>query len=474
MQFSDLFFYFLFLPLCLGFYYLTKKPAFRNAVLIVFSLLFYAWGDVFWAVFLLPICALVNFFTGMFAYKFREDIKGKWAIAIAILFNIGSLLVYKYTGFFTENLNALFGLHLNVPNLIAPLGLSFFSFSAISYNLDCYWEKIKPERNYFYFLMYLSLFAKITAGPIVRYETIQNEIRTRTVALNDINSGITRIILGLGKKIILANNLYAIVKTCFGEASDNYASISGMSVMGTLFGCIMVSLWIYFDFSGYSDIAIGIGRLFGFHFDENFRYPFICRNITEFWQRWHISLGSFFRDYLLYIPLFGKRLPYVSLFIVWFSTGLWHGASWNFIFWGLYYGLFILLEMKIGKKRMKKWPAVLTHLYSKVVIVLGFGIFYFESLPRLGVFFKSLVGATGNGLIDEITKTVFLNNIWLILAAIACTFPLGVLIQKISAKFSSGAVTVKTAGIVLNVVILLIAAVLMANSTSAPFLYARF
>ncbi|MFT3951127.1 MAG: MBOAT family O-acyltransferase [Oscillospiraceae bacterium] len=474
LQISDLFFVYLFLPICLVLYYALRKPVYRNAVLIVFSLIFYAWGDTYWALFLLPACAAVNFVTGRLLGKYKEGAAAKLTLAFAVIFNIGMLLVYKYTGFFIENLNTVTGADLTVPEMAMPLGISFFSFSAISYNLDCFWDKIKPERNYFNFLMYLSLFAKIIAGPIVRYEHIQSEISVRRASVEDISTGITRIVRGLAKKLIIADGLNSVVKTCFGTASEGYSGISHLSVTGTLFGCIMVSLWYYFDFSGYSDIAIGIGRLFGFHFKENFLFPFISRNITEFWQRWHISLGTFFRDYLLYVPLFGKRLPYVSLFIVWFSTGLWHGASWNYICWGLYYGLFILLEIKIGKKRMKKIPAVLTHIYSKAVIFIGFGIFYFESMPKLGTFFKSLVGLNGNGFVDDISRTSFLNNIYLVLAAVILSLPIGELVKKIAGENRARMTAVRTAGIAFNAILLVAASLMMVSSTSAPFLYARF
>lgn len=273
-----------------------------------------------------------------------------------------------------------------MPQITLPIGISFYTFQAISYILDCYWETVDVQPKYHKFLLYLSLFPQLIAGPIVRYSVVEQEIDNRSVNATDLCEGALRVILGLAKKVIIANNLWSIVNTFFGK------DITGLSVLGTWYTIIVYSLYVYFDFSGYSDIAIGLGRMFGFHFDENFRHPFACTTIAEFWQRWHISLGSFFRDYLLYVPFFGKPRKYFGLFLVWFCTGLWHGAAWNFILWGLYYGCFMLFEQKMGKKRMKKWPIVWKHVYTKLVIILGFGIFYFEDLGQLGQFFLNITG----------------------------------------------------------------------------------
>ena len=228
------------------------------------------------------------------------------------------------------------------------------------------------------------------------------------------------------------------------------------------------------DDEGYSDIAIGLGRIFGFHFDENFKYPFICKTISEFWQRWHISLSSFFRDYVLYLPIFGKRRKYGGLFLVWFCTGLWHGASWNFVFWGLYYGMFIFFEMLIGKKRMKKMPVPLAHIYTKLVIFIGFGIFYFENLGSLGTFFKALVGANGNKLTDTVTQHLFMNNIWLFAAAVLFTMPVIPKIKEKALSAKGTAYFMQSAGILCNAAILVLSSVLLVNTTNNPFLYFRF
>ena len=303
---------------------------------------------------------------------------------------------------------------------------------------------------------------------------IGEEINERKTTAKDISDGFSRIILGLGKKVIIANNLSTVVTALFGSASNGYENIKTLSVAGTWLGAVLVGLWYYFDFSGYSDIAIGLGRIFGFHFDENFKYPFICKTISEFWQRWHISLSSFFRDYVLYLPIFGKRRKYGGLFLVWFCTGLWHGASWNFVFWGLYYGMFIFFEMLIGKKRMKKMPVPLAHIYTKLVIFIGFGIFYFENLGSLGTFFKALVGANGNKLTDTVIQHLFMNNIWLFAAAVLFTMPVIPKIKEKALSAKGTAYFMQSAGVLCNAAILVLSSVLLVNTTNNPFLYFRF
>ena len=477
MVFADLFFLYVFLPLCLIMYFISKNTAYRNVILVFFSLVFYAWGEPVY-VFLLVFTAFFDYCNGRIIEKYRDRFKGKLALACSIIVDLSILGFFKYSGFFVENINNLLGLFssisLPVPDVRLPIGISFYTFQTISYTMDCYWGKVKAQKSFGKYLMYLSLFPQLVAGPIVRYSVIQNEIDNRRTTLEDLSVGFSRIILGLSKKVIIANNLSTMVNSLCGEVSNGYAIMEGQSVVGTWLGIITIALWYYFDFSGYSDIAIGLGRIFGFRFDENFRYPFICKNITEFWQRWHISLGTFFRDYLLYLPLFGKRRQYANLFLVWFCTGLWHGASWNFIFWGLYYGIFIFIEMKIGKKRMKKIPKILTHIYSKAIIVVGFGIFYFESLPALGNFFKALVGANGGGLIDSKTQLILMNNIWLVIAAVIFSMPVVGKLKEIMSKRQGTYILANSMGIVLNAGLLLLCSLLLVDSTNNVFLYFRF
>ncbi len=473
MVFADLFFIYFFMPLCIFCYFLTKKTAWRNAVLLVFSLIFYAWGEPVWVIMLIAY-SFLNYSTGLMIEKSRGKSSAKTALLIAIIVDIGVLGIFKYSGFLVENVNALLHVSIPVPKIKLPIGISFYTFQTLSYSIDCYWGKVKVQKNFPKFLLYVSMFPQLVAGPIVRYSTISEEIDKRHTTLKDLSDGFSRIILGIGKKVIVANSLNSVVTACFGTAEDGYAATGTLSVLAAWGGAAMVALWYYFDFSGYSDIAIGLGRIFGFHFDENFKYPFICKSITEFWQRWHISLGTFFRDYLLYVPIFGKRRKYGGLFLVWFCTGLWHGASWNFILWGLYYGLFIFIEMKIGKKNMKKLPAAVAHIYTKIVIIVGFGIFYFEDFPALGKFFKALVGANDNAFSNQVTRTLFLGNVFLIAAAALLSTPILPFIRERSKKAQNTYNLVRTSGIVCNVAVLLVSSLLLLNTTNNPFLYFRF
>lgn len=473
MVFSDLFFLYAFLPLCMLLYFICKNIHWKNAVLIVFSLIFYAWGEPLW-IFLLLGSVAVNYFCGLLIEKFKGTPKAKIGVILSLVVSLGLLATFKYTNFIVENLNNVLPFDIPDPNIGLPIGISFYTFQIISYILDAYWGKVAVQKNPFKFLMYVSLFPQLVAGPIVRYGVIEKEINNRTSTKQDISEGMTRFIIGLGKKVIIADNISTVVTSIFGTAQAGYTNIASVSVLGTWYGVVLLSLWYYFDFSGYSDMAIGLGRIFGFRFNENFKYPFVSKNITEFWQRWHISLGSFFRDYLLYVPIFGKRRQYLSLFLVWFCTGLWHGASWNYIIWGLYFGMFIFIERKIGNKKMKKWPSVLAHIYSILIIAVGFGIFHFEDLGKLGDFFKSLVGLNGNGFIDFTFQTTFMNNIWLFIAALVLCLPVIPALKKQVEKLACGLAVSGSAQIVCNVLLLAVSSIMLVNSTNHPFLYFRF
>lgn len=476
MLFSDLFFLYLFLPVCLAAYFLTKKNEYRNFILIGFSLFFYSWGEPVW-VFLLVFSSFINYLLGRSIELNRENKLGKASLITALVFNIGLICVFKYTDFFIGNINSLFGTELRTLGIAFPIGISFYSFQAISYAIDVYWEKVKAQQSFHKLLMYISLFPSVTTGPIVRYETIENEIDNRRITVSDLSEGFTRLIIGLAKKVLIANNLYLYVETVFGKSDAAISVVADATVAGTWVGIIAYSMYVYFDFSGYSDMAIGLARIFGFHFNENFNYPFMCRTISEFWQRWHISLGSFFKDYLLYVPLFGKRLPYVSLFLVWFTTGLWHGASWNYVIWGLYFGVFILFELKLGKKRIKAAPTFLMHIYNKLVIVIGFGIFKFTSMSDLGDFFMNLVGQNGNKLIDDATITDMKSYLYVLIIALIFVFPIipflkrfiekrSYAIQAVAQIFATGS----------NVVLLGASTIVLVDTflTNHPFLYVTF
>ncbi|MCF2653050.1 MBOAT family protein [Anaeromassilibacillus senegalensis] len=473
MVFADLFFIYFFLPICLLCYMLAKKLETKNTVLIIFSLIFYAWGEPLW-ILLLLFSSVFNWFIGLMIEKYRETSSAKLAVAAGISIDILLLIIFKYSAFIVENINAVSGASIPVPQITLPIGISFYTFQAISYVLDCYWETVKVQHQYKKFLLYLSLFPQLIAGPIVRYSVVEDEIDNRSITMNDLCEGALRVIVGLAKKVIVANNLWVIVDAFFGK------DITGLSVLGTWYTVIAYSLYVYFDFSGYSDIAIGLGRMFGFHFDENFTHPFACKTIAEFWQRWHISLGSFFRDYLLYVPIFGKNRKYLSLFLVWFCTGVWHGAAWNFILWGLYFGFFIFFEQKLGKKRIKKWPIWWKHIYSKLVIIIGFGIFYFEDLSQLGQFFVNISGismiANGAPFTDPMTFSSFRNNLFLIAAAIIASLPVLPKLKSYFLESRNDAVYAvgRIGSVTICIGLLIVLSIMLVDATNNVFLYWRF
>ena len=467
MIFSSLVFLYLFLPACLLSYAAVRTVRARNIVLILFSLVFYAWGEPTRIIYLL-LSAAVNYLCGLGVGKLKTEWLRKVILFLSLIYNLGMIGYFKYSGFLMENINAIFGQHFPVPEIAQLVGISFYTFQVISYVVDCYWEKVEAQKNPLKFLLYVSLFPQLIAGPIVRYSTIAAEINDRTTTVADLSSGLTRFVTGLAKKVILANELDRIVSAFLGGQPET------LTVAGTWYGIILYSMYIYFDFSGYSDMAIGLGRIFGFHFDENFNHPYLCKDITEFWQRWHISLGTFFRDYLLPLPVFGVRNKYLSLGLVWLCTGIWHGASWNYILWGVYYGAFILLETKIGKKKMRKIPIVLRHIYNKLVIIVGFGIFYFEDGNKLLVFLRNLTPLNPNGWYSYFEQMSLFNNLFLILAAVICTFPLLELPKKLREKFPGSAPAISVAGTVLTVALLAVSSILLVDSTTQPFLYYRF
>ena len=470
MLFADLLFMYAFLPLCFLFYFMFKSIKVKNAVLIAFSLIFYACGEPV-KIFLFVASALINYLLALWMDKARGSAKCKLALILSLIYNIGMLGIFKYTDFMINNVNGIFGTEIPLLKIALPLGISFYTFQVMSYMIDVYWEKVPVQKHFHKLLLYISLFPQLVAGPIVRYQTIAEEIDSRKTSITDAFEGFLRLIIGLSKKVLLANNLNVLVQNCFGN------NVSEASVTATWIGVIAYSMQVYFDFSGYSDMAIGIGRIFGFHFNENFRHPFMCRSISEFWQRWHISLGSFFRDYLLYLPIFGKRRAVLSLFLVWFTTGLWHGASWNYVIWGLYFGVFIFIETKIGKKNLKKAPTVLMHIYNKLVILIGFGIFKFENMNDLGNFFKNLVGANGNAFINTAATDALSTHIFIFIVAIIACFPISTYLKKrfeSSSTFSYSAAMICVTAYALLLLFVDTSVLVKTFSSNNPFLYWNF
>lgn len=469
MIFSSLIFLYLFLPICLIGYFIVRLLKAKNAMLIIFSLIFYAWGEPL-RIFFLLLSVVINYFVGRGIGWAKEEKYQKLILAGGLVFNIGMIAVFKYRGFFCENVNAIFGAHIPVPEVVPMIGMSFYTFQIISYIVDCYWGKVEPQKSFFKLLLYICLFPQLIAGPIVRYQTIAAEISDRRTTLEDLSVGFTRLVVGLAKKVVLADQLYRIVENVMGEE----VSIGSMTVAASWYGIFLYSLYIYFDFSGYSDMAIGMGRIFGFHFNENFDHPYLCKDIQEFWQRWHISLGTFFRDYLMPITFFGHRNKYFSLFFVWLCTGIWHGASWNYVIWGLYYGAFIMLETVLGKKRINKIPLVIRHIYTKLVIIVGYGIFYFEDINNLGLFLRNLTPFNPNGAEDITVEISLFNNLFLIIAAIVCSFPLMNLFKKLSERSLNAKTAISISGTVICAGLLVLSSVLLVDSTTNAFLYWRF
>ena len=465
MVFADLFFLFAFLPafaICYLLAGLAKGNGVKNGVLVFFSLVFYAWGEPVY-VFLLILCALLNWLVGRGID--REGGGRKFWLVVGLIINIVILAAFKYLGFLAGLLGD-FGLSVQVPELALPIGISFYTFQSITYLVDVYRRESKAQKRFWDLLLYVSMFPQLIAGPIVRYGTIAREINHRKVSWQDMADGSFRFLVGLGKKVILANQL--------SEVSDQFLAggLEGLSTAGAWVGLLAFTLQIYFDFSGYSDMAIGMGRCMGFHFRENFDHPYCCDSITDFWRRWHISLGSFFRDYL-YIPMGGNRHhQFFNILVVWFLTGMWHGASWNFILWGLYFGLLVALE----KYTFLKWkiPAFLRHLYSLILVVLGWGIFYFVDFSQMTSFFPVLFGKA-ESFTDFTVRSALTSRFWLWIAALACCLPLGRWIRDaIGEKHLLGRSVLSVLKLVLAVALLAVSTALLVGATNNPFIYTRF
>ncbi len=475
MVFADLLFFFLFLTLCLSFYYVTKNPKVRNWVLIAFSLLFYAWGEPIWIV-LLILSSAVDWANSIFIEKHRGT---KWAragVVFTVVFNLALLATFKYDVFIVDQVNALLGSSFKAPGYALPIGISFYTFHTISYVVDVYRGDIKAQRSFPNFLMYVSLFSSLVAGPIIRYAHVEHEIDKRNENIRDFSLGISRFCIGLFKKVIIANIAAELVKKYMGDHSHPLTTgeLGVMSSWEAWFGLIMFAIQIYFDFSGYSDMAIGLGRIFGFHFRENFNYPYISKSISEFWRRWHISLGSIFRDYV-YIPLGGnKKHVYFNLFVVWFLTGMWHGASWNFILWGLYFFIFIAIEKAFLQKWLDKSPAAVAHIYALVIIVPGWVIFYFTDTAMLGAYVQKLFSFKGSEAGNsDLMNTITTHLYWLIIAIILC-MPVYHKVKAWVDKRVTRVTIFDTVTIGFNLFLLFICTAQLVGKSYNPFIYFRF
>ncbi len=417
MVFSSPVFLFLFLPISVILYYLSPRLTGKNIWLTVVSLFFYAWGEPFFVLVMLASIS-INYVLGILMGRTDRVGARRLLLTLSLVISLGLLAVFKYTDFLIVNLNALLGLQMAPPHLTLPLGISFFTFQELSYTIDVYRRKTEPQKNFAWLLLYISLFPQLVAGPIVRYETIQRQLTGRTHSWTKTGEGCRRFLMGLAKKVLLANQLAVV-------ADEVFDKVHGVPPALTVWlGVLAYALQIFFDFSGYSDMAIGLGKIFGFDFEENFSLPYIARSAAEFWRRWHISLGTWFRDYL-YFPLGGSRgstgKTLRNLLIVWFLTGLWHGAAWNFIAWGLYFGVLIALERFVWGGWLKR-HRVLSHVYLGLVALLGWVLFRANGLADAATVYRSMFGLLGNGLIDYRTA-LYLNDIWpvLVLAILMAT-----------------------------------------------------
>lgn len=473
MVFSSLIFLFVFLVSNLIIYLLIDKK-YKNKVLLIFSLIFYAWGGPKYLILLVG----ETFASWFFALKIQHS-KNKRSRKLYMLGEcivlLGLLGYFKYAVFFMENFQALFGVPDVIPNIVLPIGISFYTFQLLSYVVDVYRREIHAQPVFWKLLLYSSLFHQCIAGPIVRYETVADEIDNRTVNQTDIYMGVRRFCIGLAKKSILANSCAEIADSLILPGSDALAS---QSTLGLWLGMFAYMLQIYLDFSAYSDMAIGMGRMVGFHYLENFNYPYIAKSVQDFWRRWHISLSTFFRDYV-YIPLGGSRCSKEKIIrnmaVVWFLTGMWHGASWNYIFWGIYYLIFLLLErFVIGDKI----PGPLKHVYTLLVVFFGWVIFKFESLGELGYVLIGLFGIGTSGFTGMDVGTMFLSNIFLLIFALVACTPLGKTIRQILIRYGtrnpvSFMVFNITEMIVPPILLILSVLALIGNSYN-PFLYFQF
>ncbi len=469
MVFANLIFLYLFLPLNILLYFISKNKAYRNIVLVAFSLFFYAWGEPVW-IFLLIFTTLAEYLFGLWIEHGRGTVWAKVSMVLSLVLCFGLLGVFKYGDFIIENINQLLGTSIASMGFTLPIGISFYTFQIASYLVDVYRGEVAAQRSFVKFLLFVSLYPQLVAGPIVRYSHIADEIDNRKISPGEMQCGISRFCIGLAKKVIIANVAGDFVQRYMG------GDLAKLSVAGAWFGVIMFTIQIYFDFSGYSDMAIGMGWMFGFHYYENFNYPYIAKSATEFWRRWHISLGSFFRDYV-YIPMGGNRKhQYFNLFVVWFLTGLWHGASWNFILWGIYFGVLISIERLFLSKVLKKIPAVFSHLYLMLMVVIGWALFYFTDLGKLGTYLSIMFGGAGRSLWDLQLEITLANNVfWIILAVVFCLPIVPKFKNWMQTKLSQGKqLSLFYVQIGLNLVLLVVSTAMLVGQSYNPFLYFRF
>ncbi len=470
MVFSSLVFLFVFLPLTLLLYFSVPRRL-RNTILLIVSLIFYAWGEPIYIILML-FSTVTDFVHGLLVERYRnQPKKAKLVVLSSITINLGLLVFFKYSTFLLTNINLLFHTNFYIPQMSLPIGISFYTFQTMSYTIDVFRQEAKAKKNMIDLGAYVTMFPQLIAGPIVRYQTIANQLDHRVESEDLFAKGIWRFTIGLGKKVLLANNIGLLWNQI------QLTEMSDLSILMAWLGLVAFGFQIYFDFSGYSDMAIGLGYLFGFELLENFNSPYISQSITEFWRRWHISLGSWFRDYV-YIPLGGnrkgKKRMYLNLFIVWMLTGLWHGASWNFVLWGLYFGILIIIEKAFLLFWLSRAPRWMRHVYTIILLLIGWGLFAFEDFHQLINYLTVLFGLRNATWVNQETLYYLSQNIILfVLLTIASTPMIRLIGQKL---FNSPYGSVIKAFIVpmICLLILIASTAYLVDSSYNPFLYFRF
>lgn len=459
MVFSSMLFLFIFLPALLIIYFIVPQDWrwLRNLVLLIFSLIFYASNEPV-NILVMLASIMANYVLGLCVEYARHK---KPFVALAVIANLSVLIYFKYTVFICDNLSHFFNLNLNIEEIIMPVGISFFTFQAMSYVFDIYYGSTKAQKNPLDVMLYISLFPQLVAGPIVRYQTVADEIDDRWENTEEIAQGMQTFIIGLAKKLLIANRVGIIADAAFAEHNINFAF--------AWLGIVAYTLQIYFDFSAYSDMAIGLGRIFGFHFPENFNYPYISKSVTEFWRRWHISLSVWFRDYL-YIPLGGNRCAkwkhLRNIMIVWLATGIWHGASWNFVVWGLYYGIILIIEKEFLSGLIKRLPSVLCHIYTMLIVLIGFVFFRADTLTDALVYLRAMFTFEPITIGASNELQFLLNNAAvLVIALIGCT-PVKNIAERLPLK--------APLKFIYCMALFLMSVMYLTSSTFNPFIYFRF
>ena len=468
MLFSSIVFLFTFLPAVVILYYLLPVR-FRNVILLLASLVFYAWGEPVY-LFLMLLSILFNYFSGLdIARNLQDKRAAKRSLVFNLIINLAVLGFFKYEGFVLATLNGILPVHISYHALPLPIGISFYTFQILSYIIDVYRGNVKVQTNLPNFALYVTMFPQLIAGPIVQYADVDEQLASREVSRTKFGEGSMYFIRGLAKKVLLANTSGMIFTEVSGLAKGNIA------VMTAWLGAFAYMFQIYFDFSGYSDMAIGLGKMFGFEFNMNFNYPYVSKSITEFWRRWHISLSSWFRDYV-YIPLGGNRVSKIkhirNLLIVWFLTGLWHGAAWNFVAWGLYYGVILIIEKYLLSPVLDRLPDVVRHIYSIVLVVIGWVLFFSSSFGQAADYIRVMFGAGAHGFADRESMYLLTSNLILWLILIFGSTPLVHFRYEHMLRTKKWNTTIINS--VVYVALFIVCIAYLVTETYNPFLYFRF